>query len=103
MGDRKITVLELHTHGNVQLGSRGTDGGLLGVVRSGEETEAETEDEAAEAEEEEGGGGVARVLVPLIALIGIAVAAKYLRGGDEDLEEVDEEEGRLERFTTTTE
>lgn len=102
MAGRKITLFEIHPHGNVQLGrgNGGDGGGMLGL--GSEEMEEETEEMGAE---EESGGGLGRVLLPLIALVVIAAAVKYLGGEEmeEETEEADEAEGRLNRYTTTTE
>lgn len=91
MGDRKITLFELHFDGPLSLGpsfgsddadehegtdteeSEGGDGQLLG---SGDATEAGIETD--------GGVPVKGALVGLLAIAALAAAARVLLGGDDD-------------------
>ncbi|MFC6728108.1 hypothetical protein ACFQDG_05570 [Natronoarchaeum mannanilyticum] len=94
-----ITLFEFSPQGDIQIGPSGAgEEGLLSIATS-EDAEMDAEDE-----QDESGGGLAKVIVPLIALIAIAAAVKYVRGGGELEDELDEESGgRLDQFKTTTE
>ena len=99
----KITLFEFNPQGNIQIGP-GSEGeeGLLGFT-PGEQ--AETSAETGESEEE-GGGGIAKIVVPLVALVAIAAAVRFMGGGESEAEFEEEEaesEGGIQRFTTTTE
>lgn len=97
MGEKKFTLIELHLDGDTQFGP-GSIGSALPFGSTEEtadaselETEIETDDEAAAADDEDGSGGKAiGALIALVALVGIAVAAKKFRGDDES--ELEEEE-----------
>lgn len=95
-----ITLFEFSPQGDIQIGPSGAgEEGLLSISTS-EDAEMDAEDE----QDESGGGGLAKVIVPLVALIAIAAAVKYVRGGGEIEDELGEEsEGRLDQFKTTTE
>ncbi|MFB1065377.1 hypothetical protein [Natrinema sp. H-ect4] len=90
MGDKKFTFVELHFDGEAQfeLGSIG-EALPIGSTESTAETDLETEtepDEGAASGDESGGKGksAAGALVALVVLVGIAVAARKFRGGDEE-------------------
>ncbi|QLK27147.1 hypothetical protein HYG81_05950 [Natrinema zhouii] len=96
MGDRKFTLVELHFDGEAQFGL-GSIGDALPIssTESAAGTDLETEAETDEsADDESGGKGKSAVgaLVALVVLVGIAVAAKKFRGGDEEPELEAEEE-----------
>lgn len=77
MSDRRITLFELHTHGNVQFGPASVPG-----IGSGESADADSETETPAAEE--GGGSTAlRALVVLGVLIAAAAAVRKFRGDEE--------------------
>jgi hypothetical protein len=95
----KITLFEFNPQGNIQIGpgSEG-EGGLLDLpMGESEQTEMES------AEQEDGGGGIAKIVVPLVALVAIAAVARYLTGGEDEEALEEESEGRLQQYTTTTE
>jgi len=96
----KITLFEFNPKGNIQIGPSGEgEDGLLSIA-TGEDAELDAEDE----QDDESGGGLAKVIVPLVALIAIAAAVRYVSGGEEDEAELGEESGgRLDQFKTTTE
>ena len=88
MGDRKITLFEVHLHetGGLQFGP------TIGSKREDYETEGEADEIETDAEEEEdsGGNGV-RVLIGLVMLVAMAVVAKKLmdRRSDDDEEDLE--------------
>ena len=94
MADKKFTLIELHFDGDTQFGPGSIGEALpIGSTDSTAESESETEDETG-AVEESGGKGKSAVgaLIALVVLVGIAVAAKKFRGGDEETDlERDEE------------
>lgn len=80
-----LTLIELHLHGDSEIGS-GLLGGRGRSGSSGSEgtsVDVSSEDERAESGDEEDGGGLMRVLVPLLILVGIAVAVRRMRSGGE--------------------
>lgn len=81
MGSKKFTLLELHVEGNPQFGPK-----RIGERVFGGDDRAEAADDRAEAAEDDAGGSGKPVaaLVGLVALVGVAVAVKKLRGGDEE-------------------
>ena len=81
MGDRKLTLLELHLSGDNQFGPSGDLADLAG--------ESDGEDEESEVEVEVGteGGSPVKGLIGLIALVLVVVALKKLVGGNGDDEE----------------
>ncbi len=84
-----ITLFEFSPQGDIQIGPSGAgEEGLLSISTS-EDAEMDAEDE-----QDESGGGLAKVIVPLVALIAIA---------DEEAELGEESGGRLDQFKTTTE
>ena len=87
MGEKKFTLIELHFDGDTQFGP-GTIGEALpiGGTESTEETDRETEKEAGAVDDESGGKGKSAVgaLITLVVLVGIAVAAKKFRGGEDE-------------------
>ncbi|MFD1565055.1 hypothetical protein ACFR99_16075 [Haloarchaeobius amylolyticus] len=95
MGDKNFTFIELHFDTETLFGS-GSLGEVLpiGGTESTVETDRETEDETGTADDESGGTGKSAVgaLIALAVLVGIAVAAKKFRGGDEEDELEPEEE-----------
>lgn len=80
-----FTFIELHLDGNTQLGPK-----RIGEATVGESEELEEEEAA--AAEEEGSGKPVGVIVGLLLLVGLGLAFRKLRGGDEveEFEEVDE-------------
>ncbi|WP_226038983.1 hypothetical protein [Natrinema sp. DC36] len=87
MGDKKFTLVELHFDGEAQFGLGSIGEALpIGSTESASETDFETESETEAADDESGGKGksAAGALVALVVLVGIAVAAKKFRGGDEE-------------------
>jgi len=96
-----ITLFEFSPQGDIQIGpSSAGEEGLLSIATS-EDAELDEDVE----EDEEGGGGLAKVIVPLVALIAIAAAVRYVSGGEveEETELGEESGGRLDQFKTTTE
>ncbi|QSW99616.1 hypothetical protein [Haloterrigena alkaliphila] len=97
MGDTKFTLIELHLDGDTQFGP-GSIGRALpfGSSSESEETpeyEPETEiEETDESDEDSSGGKPIGAVIALVALVGIAVAAKKFRGGDEEPDFEAEEE-----------
>lgn len=81
MGSKKFTLIELHVDGNPQFGPKRLGEAVLG----GDDPEV-AEDEREEASEDESGGPAKPIaaVVGLVALVGVAVAVKKLRGGDEE-------------------
>lgn len=79
MSDRQITLLELHTHGGVQIGpgSRGA---------SDESAEELTPTDTHEAAADDGGSRAPMIVLGLVVLAGAAFAVKKFRGGDEESE-----------------
>lgn len=96
----KITLFEFNPEGSIQIGPAGPgEEGLLSIATS-DDAELDTGPD----EEDESGGGIAKFVVPLVALVAIAAAVRYFSGGEEMDEEFDEEsEGRFKQFKTTTE
>ncbi|WP_254768970.1 hypothetical protein [Salinilacihabitans rarus] len=93
MGDKKFTFIELHLDGDTQFGPKTISDALpVGDEAAATEAEADGDEEAAAAadEDEEGGRGAVGAVVGLLALVGLALALRKLRGGDED-EELSEE------------
>lgn len=98
MSDRKFTLIELHLDGDTQFGPASLRDVVGDEPTETDEDRAEvdegrTEIDAGTAveEEEEGGRSVIGALVALVVLVGIAVAVKKFRGGDET-EEFEERE-----------
>jgi hypothetical protein len=96
MGDRSLTLFEVHLHDGLSFSATNTapaiggDGG----ERESEETDVETEaadpDEGFEdGESESAGGNGLKVLIGLVLVAGLAIAARKLMG-DEDLEQLEE-------------
>ncbi|HMB50563.1 hypothetical protein [Natronoarchaeum rubrum] len=95
----KITLFEFNPEGNIQIGPSGEgEEGLLSIA-TGEDAELDEDIE----EDDESGGGLAKVIVPLVALIAIAAAVRYVSGGEDEEELGEESGGRLDQFKTTTE
>jgi hypothetical protein len=90
MGDKKFTLIELHVdEPKFGLGSIG-EALAIGPTEPAEpdrETESDEDDEAGGA-----GKSAAGALVALAVLVGIAVAARKFRGGDEETDLEGEEE-----------
>ncbi|WP_312909242.1 hypothetical protein [Natronosalvus caseinilyticus] len=96
MGDKNITLFELHLDGETQFGPRslseklpfGDEGSLETESESKSESESElesaTDDEDEAAADDGGRGSALGVVVALVVLVGIAVAVKKFRGGDEE-------------------
>ncbi|WP_247728989.1 hypothetical protein [Halovivax limisalsi] len=83
MGETKVTLFELHLDGDTQLGPRT----LSSVVGTDDESDVEAADarsSTAEESESDGGRSVLALLVGLVALAGLAVAVKKVRGTDEE-------------------
>ncbi len=105
----KITLFEFNPRGRIQIGPAGPgDSGLFTAELLPEEKDTDGEEaDADEIDEDESGGSIAKVLIPLVLLAVIAVAVKTFTGrGEEELDEIDgdeQESGRLDRFTSTTE
>lgn len=93
MGDKKFTFIELHLDGETQFGPKNISDALplsSADTAADEDTEAD-EDEAAAADEGGRKGTAVGALIGLVALVGVAVAVKKFRNGDDDgLEEFDE-------------
>ncbi|UTF53361.1 hypothetical protein [Natronosalvus rutilus] len=94
MGDKNITLFELHLDGETQFGPRTLseklpfgEGGLETESESESELESESttdQDEDGAAADDGGRGSALGVVVALVVLVGIAVAVKKFRGGDEE-------------------
>ncbi|USZ73161.1 hypothetical protein [Natronosalvus halobius] len=93
MGDKNITLFELHLDGETQFGPRslseklpfGDEGSLETESESESELESATDqDEDGAAADDGGRGSALGVVVALVVLVGIAVAVKKFRGGDEE-------------------
>ncbi|MXV61245.1 hypothetical protein GS429_04040 [Natronorubrum sp. JWXQ-INN-674] len=101
MGETKFTLIELHLDGDTQFGLGSIGSALpIGPSDDSEETpehgtetdlDLETDDEAAAADEDGSGGKAIGAVIALVALVGIAVAAKKFRGDDEDELETEEQ------------
>jgi len=89
MGDKKLTLLELHFDGDTQFGPAGN----LGSEFAEEEAGDDGEGDAPDVEIETGGGGAAKGLLGLVALLVALVVVKKLLGGgggDDGDEEFDD-------------
>lgn len=85
MSDRRITLFELHTHGDVQFGPSTVPG--MGSSEADVEVEAEAE------QADEGGGSTAgRAFLALVVLVVAAAAVRRFRGGDGERPDVPLEE-----------
>ncbi|MCU4925693.1 hypothetical protein OB905_06790 [Halobacteria archaeon AArc-dxtr1] len=86
MGDKKFTFVELHLDGNTQFGPKEISDALPGgrKVEVGAESDVDEEVDSEHAEDDSAGKGVVGALVGLVLLVGIAVAIKKFRGGDEE-------------------
>ena len=96
MGDTKFTLIELHLDGDTQFGP-GSIGSALPFGSSSESEETpeydpETEIDADESDEDSSGGKPIGAVIALVTLVGIAVAAKKFRGGDDEPDFEAEEE-----------
>ncbi len=81
MGDRKLTLFELHLHGDNQFGPN------IGEKVGSDEDETEGEEDGdggPDVEIEAGGGAPAKGLLGLLALVLVVVLVKRLLGGDEE-------------------
>jgi hypothetical protein len=76
MGDRKITLLELHLDGETQFGPSALPN-VTGGPGESEEGDSDTEDEG-------GAGAPVRGVLGLLALLFVVVAVKKLVGGSGD-------------------
>lgn len=85
MGERKLTLFELHLHGDTQFGPN------IGEQSGSDET-AEDEDGVPEIEIEADGGAPTKGLLGLVVLLVALFAAKRLLGGDDEAEFEDPEE-----------
>lgn len=85
MGDKKLTLLELHFDGDTQFGPAGNLGSEFAEGEEGDETDGDAPD----VEIETDGGGAAKGLLGLLALLVALVVVRKLLGGDG---EADEEE-----------
>ncbi len=79
MGDRKLTLFELHLHGDTQFGPN------IGE-KSGTEETADEGESVPEIEIEADGGAPTKGLLGLVVLLVALVAAKRLLGGDDEAE-----------------
>ena len=92
MGTKKFTFIELHLDGDTQFGPKT----IAESLPLGEASDADREDssdprsdsdEDTVAAADDGGngkGGAVAVLLGLLALVGVAVAVKKFRGGDDE-------------------
>ena len=87
MGDKKFTLIELHLDGETQFGPRMLSDALPigGDGATADEDEMDSAFEEA-TDEDEGGVGAIGVVVGLVLLVGVALAVKKLRGGDDESE-----------------
>jgi len=78
MGDKKLTLLELHFDGDTQFGPAGNLGSEFAEGEEGDERDGDAPD----VEIETDGGGAAKGLLGLVALLVALVVVKKLLGGD---------------------
>jgi len=86
MSDKKFTFIELHLDGETQFGPKALNDALpFGEALEAEESgeDEETDDEAT-ASADDSSSTALGVIVGLVALVGVAVAVKKFRGGDDD-------------------
>lgn len=88
MGDRKLTLFELHLHGDNQFGPN--IGEQLGSGGADEDDEAD-EDGEPDIEIEAGDGSPVKGLLGLVALVVVVVLVRRLLGGDDEEFEDDDE------------
>lgn len=87
MADKEFTLFELHFDGGFQLGPK-----VLGLGGEDEETIAESEEseattgEDSEVEVDVDSGGPGAALLGLLGVVVLAVVARRLLGGEDDLE-----------------
>lgn len=96
MGD--ITIFELHFDGGLQLGPRfgddpspeveATDGGEAPAGNGGD-TASDEDAPAVDVDVEESGTPVKGAILGVLALVALAVAARVLLGGDDDVDDVE--------------
>lgn len=79
MGDRKLTLLELHLNGDTQFGPTI---GSIGSDEEEEETEVSSEDESSLDVGVDAGPNPLRGVLGLVAIFLVVVAVKRLLGGD---------------------
>lgn len=96
MGD--ITIFELHFDGGLQLGPsfgddpspdvEATDGGESTIAAGGD---AANDDDApaVDVDVEESGAPVKGAILGVLALVALAIAARVLLGGDDDVDDVE--------------
>jgi hypothetical protein len=109
MASKSFTLFEVHLHDGLSLSATNSAPAIGGkgdeaetaeapseettIEVTDEETNEETTERAdefdADAESEDGGSGL-KVLFGLMIVVGLAVAARKLMGGSEDLEDLEE-------------
>jgi len=88
MGDKKLTLLELHFDGDTQFGPAGNLGSEF--AEDDDAASDESDGDAPDVEIETDGGGAAKGLLGLVALLVALVVVKKLIGGDEEAEEFED-------------
>lgn len=76
---KRLTIFELHTHGDVQFGPASLESALETAATDN------TTDTTASSDDDDGGSGNKGIalLIGLAALVALAAVIKYTRGGDE--------------------
>lgn len=100
MGDRSLTLFEVHLHDGLNLSATNTAPAIGGDDANGDDegeavgSDIDIEDTGADADREgdesSGPGAGFAVLVGLVLVAALAVAARKLMGDDEDLEQLEE-------------
>lgn len=88
MGSKKFTVIELHLDGDTQIGPRSIDDALPAGTKVDAGADEEAEDVADETEAS-GGKGAISAVIGLVLLVGVAVALRKFRGGEDEEPELD--------------